>query len=240
MHKIYLPFIFIILSVTYFIAPSFSIQSQEIFLTVSTFLFAIFAGFFMSRQGRRYSAIREHIAQFDGAMSFVYRSSGHISKQLQKQIGSIIKKHYLRETKAHTWDYNFMHKTTTLTDIHIALEKAANNKKLLSLKNLALSRILAAMAQMQTSRKSLVSLHQERIPFFQWLLLYILAFILLVTVSVIPSQFVAISALLKGAFASATIFVLFLLHKFDRLSFFENTIGERSAHDVLEIIAGKK
>ena len=45
---------------------------------------------------------------------------------------------------------------------------------------------------------------------------------------------------LKSAFASSVIFVVILLSQFDRLKFFEGTIGESSAKDVLDIIEGRK
>ena len=86
----------------------------------------------------------------------------------------------------------------------------------------------------------MVALHKERIPQFQWVLVYFLAAILLLTVSTISSESYLLGAVLKGAFSSTVIFVLVLLHEFDRLKFFETTIGEYSAKDVLDIIAGTK
>ena len=86
----------------------------------------------------------------------------------------------------------------------------------------------------------MVALHRERIPRFQWVLIYFLAAILLLTVSTIPSQHYLLGAVLKGAFSSSVIFVLILLHEFDQLRFFEGTVGEKSARDILDIFAGRK
>lgn len=86
----------------------------------------------------------------------------------------------------------------------------------------------------------MIALHHERIPRFQWILLVFLAGVLFITLSVIPSQGLIYSSILKGAFASSIIFVFILLRKFDRLDFFEPTIGEESAKDVIDIFKGKK
>ncbi len=93
---------------------------------------------------------------------------------------------------------------------------------------------------MQQIRKNMIALHHERIPKFQWVLLYFLAGVLFLTLSIIPSQGLIYSSILKAAFGSAIIFVFIMLRKFDRLEFFEKTIGEESAQDILNIFAGKK
>jgi hypothetical protein len=51
----------------------FILESHNLFLSLSTFLFAIFSGFFIARQGRRYSQLRDEISRFDGSASAIYR-----------------------------------------------------------------------------------------------------------------------------------------------------------------------
>lgn len=119
-------------------------------------------------------------------------------------------------------------------------EKTTKDQALPSLKHLALQRVLTALETLQIVRKNMVALHTERIPRFQWVLVYFLALILFITVSTIPSQEYILSSILKGAFSSSVIFVLILLHEFDRLKFFEGTMGEHSAQDILGILAGEK
>ncbi len=96
------------------------------------------------------------------------------------------------------------------------------------------------LEQLQVVRKRMINLHLERIPSFQWLLIIILAIILLLTVSSIPSTMDLTAAVLKSAFGTSVVIVLILLYEFDHLQFFESSIGERSAKDVLDILAGKK
>ena len=126
--------IFLVLSSVYYLIPFNTSESSQIFLSVSTFLFAIFTGFFIARQGKRYSSIRDQITKFDGEMSSIYRQFGHL--------GKINSKHYKLILEKQAWDYHFVNKSTTLIAIHELVEKTTKNKKLASLKNLALQRIL--------------------------------------------------------------------------------------------------
>ncbi|MCK4554271.1 hypothetical protein KAU19_04900 [Candidatus Parcubacteria bacterium] len=233
-------FIFITLSVSYYYLSFGQIECYEILLTISTFLFSIFTGFFIARQGNRHSAIRDRITEFDGNMSSIYRQSSHLSREVQEKISKIIRHHYQQIIKHKAWDYNFMHKSTTITSIHELLERFLSGQNLPSLSSLALERILVALRNLQQIRKNMIALHHERIPKFQWTLLYFLAGVLFLTLSVIPSQGLIFSSILKGAFASAIIFVFILLKKLNRLEFFKKTIGEESAQDVIDILEGKK
>ena len=86
----------------------------------------------------------------------------------------------------------------------------------------------------------MVSLREERIPIFQWLLILIIAAILIVTVSTITSVSSWVISLIKAAFVSSVFVAVILLRQFDNLKLFSGKIGEFSAQDVINIIEGKK
>ncbi len=232
--------IFIIFLIIYYYFDLETDTDIKIFLTISTFLFSIFAGFFISRQNKRYSDLRSQISNFDGGLSAIYRTSGHLGKQSQKEIGKILKNHYRPILENKKWDYYFTHKTSTLTSIHNVFEKNIGKAQLTSLPNTALNRIVASLQEIQKTRKSLITLHREKIPNFQWTLLGLLTIILLIALSGINSQFLLIPALTKAIFASSLIAVLFILYQLDKLVFFKGMIGEKSAQDVIDIIDDKK
>lgn len=224
------------------VAYNFSLKSDidfKLFLTIATFLFAIFSGFLIARQGTRYGAIRDILTKFDGNMSFIYRSSIHF-KEGQKEIEEILRKHYTPILKLKVWHYPFTQKTTTITDIHSFCQKVAGGKKLASLQNSVLSQIITSLRECQGLRKNMVALYEERIPRLQWFLLGILLIVILINIFVFPSRFEFFSSLLKGIFGAIFVFVLIFLQKLDRLEFFEGVIGESSARDVLNTIEGKR
>ena len=235
--------ILILFPIFSFIYYAFSFSTHDfypLFLTISTFLFGIFAGFFIARQGNRYSQIREKIAAFDGDISSIYRQFGHFGKEAQEKYKQIIKKHYTVILKNKAWDYHLIRKSTTINSIHQLTDEVARGKDFKSLEASVLRQLFGSLRNLQVARKGMVVLHQERIPKFQWFLIYFLALILIVALSTIPSQYFLLGAILKGAFASAVILVVFLLHEFDKLKFFESAIGEKSAQDILDIFQGKR
>jgi hypothetical protein len=232
--------IFIGLTIYYYYNDIGGVESYQVFLTISTFLFSIFAGFFIANQGKRYAIIRQQIANMDGEMSSMYRQFGHLGKKTQDEVKKIIKKDYDKIVKSHEWDYHFAEKTTIITRIHQLAEKATKGKKITQLQAIALERILVSLANLQQIRKTVIVLRQERIPRFEWILLAFLAGILLITVSLIPSYGLLLGSALKGVFAGSIIFVFILLSKLNRLELFEKIVGEESAKDVLDIFAGRR
>lgn len=219
---------------------SFFREVDKVFITVSTFLFAIFAGFFISRQNTRYDKIRERVSNFDGHMSSMYRSFGHLGYDAQGRAGEVMKEHYDKILKHKAWDYHFMHKSSTITSLHELLQEVAKDEGFPSLKNQTVNSVLSSLREVQIIRKNMVSGYQERIPKFQLVLLYCLAAVLLFTISTIPSQYLLFNSVLKAIFGISVIIVIVLLHQLDQLKLFEGTVGENSARDLLEIIEGKK
>lgn len=244
MNKAITPLIFALifpgLIVLYFSADVNFGEVDKTFLTLSTFLFTIFAGFFISRQSNRYSDIRRLVATFDGDMSSVYRAFGHFGTENQRKCGEIINTHYKAILDNKQWDYNFVNKSSTLTALQTLLEEAVKGSGTDGVKGYAANRIMMTLHDSQQIRKNMVALREERVPNFQWTLIYIITGILFVTVSVIPSFNMFASSLIKSAFITSIFVALILLKRLDSLQFFEGVIGEHSAQDVLDIIENKK
>jgi hypothetical protein len=232
-------FVFVLASYVYYIYD-FKLENHSLFLSLSTFLFAIFSGFFISRQSRRYSQLRDEIARFDGSSSTLYRSSGVFGDKIQNAVKKILTKHYNPILKSGEWDYPLTHKTSTIIDLMHLFDESFKNKKLHSVKSSTMSSLFRSFTYMQMSRKKMDILHQERIPVLQWALLSFLSGILLISVGAISSVGMIVPAILKGAFSTCIVLVLVILYQFNNLTFFENTIGEHSAKDVLDIMAGKR
>lgn len=236
----YILILFFIILCTFFYLYPYENEVDKIFLSISTFLFSIFTGFFISRQGSRYSKIRTTIAGFDGKLSAVYRLSSHLGVDAQEEIGSVILKHYKLILDNKAWDYQFMHKSNTLKSIHQVIDKYGTVEKLTDLQKQSIGGIMKTMIGCQELRKHMISLHQERIPQLQWSLIHFFMIILLFTVFTIPSYMLLLGSILKGAFAVSVISVITILHNLNKLQLFEGTIGENSAQDVIDIIQGEK
>lgn len=232
--------IFIIFSYVYFRMPQILPQIDKVYITITTFFFSIFTGFFVSQQMSRYSKIRETISNFDGKMSSTYRSAENISKEVQTKIGKIITGHYKKMMKTGEWNYHLTHKSNTISSVHAVLEESIGNSAAKTLRSLAIGKIISNLSDCEVDRKNMVMFYQERIPPFQWFIIIFFVFILILAVSAIPSQGLILESILKSAFGVSILSVGTILYHLDNLHLFEDFIGENSAKDVLDLISGKK
>ncbi len=221
--------LFIVLGLFYFNFNFGAENTDKIFITITTFFFSIFTGFFITRQGSRYTKIREIISNFDGKMSGTYRVAGNISLDVQQKIGVIIKNHYQKILETKSWDYHFVHKSDTISSIHAVLENEIGGEKQESLRNQSIGRVLTNIGDCQILRKNMIMTFQERIPGFQWFLIFFFVLILLSAISVIPSSGFILGSILKSAFVISILSVIVILYNLDNLHLFENFIGENSA-----------
>lgn len=225
--------VFILVSGLFYFVSFGGEDTDRIFITISTFFFSIFTGFFISRQGARYSKLREIISTFDGKLSSVYRASQNVSPAVQEETGKIIRAHYERVLANQSWEHHFSEETTVISSVHRTLEEQLGSSKQESLRNQALGRMLAGLSDAQVLRKNMVMLYQERIPSFQWFLIVFFLVMLLMSISVIPSVGAILGSVLKAAFVTSLISIVIILRSLDNLHLFEGFIGENSAKDVL-------
>ncbi len=231
---------FFILTFIYYMYNFGAENTDKIFITITTFFFSIFTSFFITRQGNRYTKLREIISTYDGKMSGIYRVSGNLSASIQQKLGEVIQEHYKKILQTKSWDYHFTHKSTTISSMHTILETDIGDNKQETLRNQAVGRIVSNLGDCQVLRKNMVMLFQEKIPNFQWMLIFLFVFILLATISVIPSAGLLLGSSLKAAFVVAILSIVLILRNLDDLHLFENFIGENSAEDVLNTISGNK
>ncbi|KPJ85779.1 hypothetical protein AMJ57_01920 [Parcubacteria bacterium SG8_24] len=235
-------FILLIVLSTVYLAIPFSADTEHssMFLTVSTFLFAILTGFFIARQNSRYNQIREQIATFDGNITALYRGFGQFGDEVQKKAAKIINRHYRKILEMQQWDYHFMHKSSTIKELGSLLHETVGQRQLPSGPHLVLRDMIQSLDGLQVARKNMVALQVERIPKLPQTLIYFLAIMLLFVLALIPSTALMFDALLKGAFGTIVIFLVILLRQLDDLHLFEGTLGEASAQDVLNILSERR
>lgn len=230
--------IFILLLLLY-TQPVLSLTSPNIYITIATFLFAIFLSYFIRRQSVRYNKIREQVAINDGHFSVVYRLFFYLSPACQAKAGQIIKKHFNNIIAHHDWMYNIKHKSTTLTDLNNLAADEVRGKKLSTLQAQTLRQIQSSLAALQITRKVIWTLYQEKLTRGQWILIDFLTLILLVTISFIQDSGWMIYAI-KVLFGFVVVLVVSLLYKLDNFLLFKDFYGKQSSLDVIKIIEGEK
>jgi|SaaInlStandDraft_5_1057022.scaffolds.fasta_scaffold132586_1 hypothetical protein len=224
----------------YFFNIDLEIQTGNL-LTISTFLFAIFTGFFIYQQYERYANLRHALAEMDGEVTNIFRMSGHFGEKFKKKIGEHFKKKYKEIVDSKTWNVYIKNKSNVISFVHDAIEPFSKQGQLPTIVSMASDRIFDSLRELQRNRKLQIALELETMPFFHWLILYILATVLLVTLSLsFNTQFNLFFSILKAIFASSVFLVLFLLKHLENLDFFEVNLGEGTAKDFLDIFANKK
>ncbi len=232
--------ILIIFSYFYFKMPQVLPEIDRLYITITTFFFSIFTGFFVSQQMTRYAKLREAISEFDGRMSSIYRSSENYSKEIQGHVGKIILDHYKKMIQSNEWDYHLKNKSKTLSNLHALLEEKVGDTSVETLRGHAIGVIVENLSKCEVYRKKKIMLCQERIPAFQWFIISFFISILILAVSAIPSEGLILQSVLKAAFGVSILSIASILHHLDNLHLFEHFIGEHSAQDVVDLIKGKK
>lgn len=216
-----------------------SYELDKVYLTVSTFLFSVFNGFFISRQSSRYSEIRNSLSRFDADMSIIFRESTHLNQDEHSYIREVIATHYKTLLLKKDWAYYFTHKSNLVSSLHEYIG-ICGAKDMDKVRGEAIRVIMKTLDDIQMVRKTLVSLKEETIPKLQQIFIYVLAAILFMAILTLPSQGLVLASVLKSIYMLTVVIVVVLLKKFDNLTIFEGTIGEHSAKDMLGIIEGEK
>jgi len=230
--------VFLATSAIYYNLPFYYTDNLEIILSVITFLLAVLTGFFFARQSARYTALREETAKFDAAMNNIYRQLAHSDPKAEKAMKKIIRNHY-HPVLRYKWDQYINYRSTTLISINDLIDKISKKQTLTGIRYLGVQYAFVSLSNAQIARKKMVALAQEKIPVFQWFVIFILILMLIFSLSGLPSQYLLFESVFKGAFVSALLAIIFLLYRFDRLELYGYSVGESSARDLLAIIEDK-
>jgi len=209
-------------------------QASEIILA-SVFFFALFSGFFITRQNERYTYIINALADRDGAFSYLYRISGLIPR-IQKEVKEIIKRHYEKILSTNNWAYHEFNPSTTITELTKSFG-SLKNKEIEGQAKISTSfeMIWDTILQLQQLRKRVIAAYNQKLLLFQWVIIYILAGILVFSFDFIKSDSLMID-IMKIVFGTSVFLVVMLIRQLNDLSIFGKNFSRRIAQDVLRIL----
>lgn len=203
----------------------------------TTFFFALFIGFFITRQNDRYSSINDQLTSTDGYFSYLYRVTGLVPR-IQKEVREIIREHYTKILESGNLAYHVMNPSNTLTKITSVLAGITEDEINAPASGAAWGFLFEVIADLQLLRKKTLNLYQEKLVPFQWAIVYILAVLLVVSFNFVQSALLLVS-ILKIVFGTAVFISIILLKQLDDLTLFGKTAGMRSVQDTLRIIDEK-
>ena len=208
-------------------------EDVKIILTVSTFLFAILAGFFIARQSKRYDRLRELVATQDANWVSLYKAAQIMGSDFAKRIADRIDMYYIVWFDFSIGQSAYKHTSKYLDDVYDELRDHAelagdNTDSLYDELVLFLSDI-----EKNRNRESVLSL--ERMTIGQWGAMVILAGIIVFSLYHLMVPFLY-SKVITTLLSTVLVLVLLMLRDLQNLMHGGEMQLDESGEEVLEII----
>jgi hypothetical protein len=225
---------FVFLIAAYFLpVVETSVKGLEIILTISTFLFAIIAGFFISRLNNRYDTVRTTLGEADGEMFAIYQIAIIISPRFAKRISKIIDDYFITAYDFELAKYNQIYK---LTNKHyLQLWDELKNLKKAERKNPYEGQFTELLISGEKKRNLTSVLALERVGVGQWAVLMILACIIIFCIFYLKTE-EFYSGFLAVLLSTVLVLVLLLIRDLQNLKIGHEELLEESGQEVFEYI----
>ncbi len=226
----FLAFIVFILAVIY-IPGNGPLEEVKIILTVSTFLFAIIAGFFIARLNSRYDKIKECVAEEDAYWLSFYYASKFFGKKFTDKIRDILDKYYM-----HAYDYDYDYYKPTAKQYESMYDELGKVKyKKNSKADNVFSKMIDLLAKIETRRNKTAIIAVEKLIKSQWIVLFLLGTIIVFSLYYIkvPELYSQVVVVLLS---TILVLILLIMRDLQNLRLMgQSPIGE-SGQEVLEEI----
>lgn len=220
-----------------------TIEAYAELIAATVFFFALFSGFFIARQNDRFNDVDELISKESAIFSYLYRTAGLIP-ELQDKIREIAMIHYQKIKKSGNWAYHSENPSTTITDLTNTFAELDDEKYLEKAEKPAMSNAIEiiwdTIRDLQFIRKRTIVLKNQKLLFFQWGLIYLLGFLLIISFNFIPNPETKIFIdLLKILFGTTVFMVIILLKQLNDLTLFGREYTQKAANDVFLVVEEK-
>ncbi len=200
----------------------------ELVLTISTFLFAILAGFFISRLNSRYNKIYEALASEDAYLLSIYKTANLCGKDVAKRFAQIMDRYFIEALDFEIGEY---YKSNTKEFLMLYDE----THKIKSKFDIYKSKILGLLHDIENLRNLTSSLSREKVTYGQWSILILLAGLLLFCMFYLKTNVLS-SQITTVLLSSVLVLVLLTLRDLQNLRVSGEIIMGESAQEVLEVM----
>lgn len=205
-------------------------SEAELILTLSTFLFAILAGFFITRANGRYNQMRELIATEDALWLTLYERSRFFGEKFSKKIGDIIDNYYITVLDIELGQYykQSAHYMRQLYDEFIRVEyKTGSNADQIYDDSLGI------VKEIEDARNKSSVIALERLTKGQWGILILLVAIIIFSVFVLRGGLLY-SNVTSVLLSTILILVLLIIRDLENFKLAGQTLVIESAQENLE------
>lgn len=211
----------------------FYIEGTELILTISTFLFAILAGFYISRSNDRYNTIQTTVAEEDAKFVNLYQLSLFLGKTFAKKMATLIDCYYIRAYDVPISRYAIAYKQNAgnllaMWELVRSATKTQQNQPVFP-------ELLDALQEIEQVRNQASTKSLERMGRGEWGVLIMLMVIILLSVQ-FQQGFGISSGLFNALLSTSLVLVLLIIRDLQNLIFSSGPLLEESGQEVLEII----
>lgn len=209
------------------------LQNIELILTVSTFLFAILAGFFISRLNSRYDKVVSFIIDEDSYWLSLYRSSFIFGKKFVDKLRDEIDKYYIIAYDSEVGNYYYKQTSVNLQNVYKELYKLKlpDSSKAVSV----FEGMLDYLKEIEKNRNQSSVATREKLTAGQWLVLLLLAFIIVFCMFFVdlPQPY---SQILTVLLSTILVLVLLIIRDLQNLKLGGYALSIESGQEIFEFI----
>ncbi|MDO8555711.1 MAG: hypothetical protein Q7R96_00880 [Nanoarchaeota archaeon] len=226
--------VFVIVAILNYVIPNIDVDiNVELIITISTFLFAILAGFFTSRLNNRYDKIRELVATEDASLFSLYHASKIYGKKFSDDIRELIDKYYIT-------CYDNPVSGAYAQTVHYVIKFWDKLQEISKHKSESLYQVLCQnLVDLERSRKESSATYIERLGVGQWFVLIFLGVIVVAGLFLIRTGTVT-SDLVTILLTSAIMLVLLIIRDLNNFMLGGIPLMEESGQTVLEAIGKER
>lgn len=224
---------FIVLS---YVIPGKGASSEvETILMVSTFLFAIFSGFFISRLGSRYDQIKDLTAEEDAHWLSLFKTSIFYGKKFVERIRELIDQYYI---VAFDFDLgaSYKHNAIYLHKVYDELRavKITNSKAETLIQNM-----VGYLSSIEDTRNRSSVLYLEKLTKGQWGILFSLAGIIIYSIFYIKSPSVY-SQVVTVLLSTILVIVLLIIRDLTHFKLYGMMVVTESGQEIFDDIGKER
>jgi hypothetical protein len=204
----------------------------QVVITVSTFLFAILVGFYISRLNSRYDQIRELVAVEDALWLLFFKTSQFFGKVFQDTVREHIDEYY---RIAYDFDVGTYYKHNAAAflkvfDAMLSVTPLAGNRT-----DGMFSDMLMVLGRIEESRNKSSVLVAEKLTVGQWATIIALAIIILFSIFLMKTDhlYSEVTSVLMGG---VLVLILLTMRDLQNLRLWGKTVAEESGEEMFDLI----
>lgn len=224
-------FFFVVFALMAWLIPGQGDSDQvQLILTVSTFLFAILAGFFIARLNQRYDMVQELLAEEDAHWLTFYKTAAFFDNGFRAKLADLLDEYYVRAFDSDTL-YFYKQTAPTFLKIYDAFAQA----KVVDPDRNALEPMIDILMQLEERRNKISVRALEKVRLGQWTMLFILAAIILFSLYYLKDQ-TWVSVASTVLLSTALVLVLLTMRDLQNFRLGGELIAVESGQELFEFI----